>query len=697
MEEMKKRDLELWVESKRLSQNTSQQEETSGLNENSQVDIRDRILIEIESLKQRRKELESSLKEVREANGALHNEIKERMEAAEKMESENERLSAQVIALIPEVNSLKKENNELKGEIEGLEKERDRILVEKEGILSEMEELQELREYVVMVKEKNDELRRIQEDYQKEREQLRNELEEKTLSCEELIKQLNQVEEEGRVAVAELERVHTQHSRLSDSYQEWEMNVQNEMKQLHDSLDKVNGEKADIEESLSRMTQEKEELMKSYEQLSLEKGELKESLDCIIQEKEKFVSTLQSVTHEKEELTTNLQTVIQEKEILVSTLQSVTQEKEEVTTKLHTVIQEKDTLSMELSKKEGVLHALETQATLLDQKERKYLQEIEKLKVSKGERESHTRSLENQVSELTLSIQEKEKEIESSKAYVEQIRLQLRTLEAVIQSNDNEIDELKACVVVGDDDIDRLTKLLIQQKEKQVQDKATLYNQLQSDFDIYRQEMAAGYTQEEMMMINIREENKSMKATIKELQEQLEVERNTCEARIHEVEEANASMIDVRRSTISSMELPVVTQKEMAEKEEMIQRLEEEKKQIEKQLKEAEEKNDRLKQTIRSKYAEYKEMANYVKETRETNQVLVADVELLKKKYTAAKTRIASLEKSKLSTADMEKIKQLLITKEAKDKEVKDLRKELSRLSDSLKELSNEKKGCFLE
>ena len=186
-----------------------------------------------------------------------------------------------------------------------------------------------------------------------------------------------------------------------------------------------------------------------------------------------------------------------------------------------------------------------------------------------------------------------------------------------------------------------------------------------------------------------------MKATIKELQEQLEVERNTCEARIHEVEEASASLIDTRRSTISSMELPASTQKEIEEKDAMIQKVEEEKKQLEKQLKESEEKSDRLKQTIRSKYAEYKEMTNYVKETRETNQMLVADVELLKKKYTAAKARIASLEKSKLSTADMEKIKQLLITKEAKDKEVKDLRKELSRLSDSLKDLNNEKKGWF--
>lgn len=679
VEEMKKRDLELWVESKRLSQNTSQQEESSGFSENSQVDIRDRILIEIESLKQRRKELESSLKEAREVNETLQNEIKERIEATEKMESENERLSTQIIGLIPEVNSLKKENNELKGEIEGLEKERDRILVEKEGILSEMEELQELREYVVMVKEKNDELRRIQEDYQKEREQLRNELEEKTLDCEELRKELNQVEEEGRVAVAELERVHTQHNRLSDSYQEWEMNVQNEMKQLHGSLDKVNGEKEEAEKSLSRVIQEKEEMMKSSEQLTLENEELKKSFDCLIQEKEKLASSLQSLTQEKERLTSNLQ--------------SVTHEKEELTSNLQSVIQEKDTLSAELSKKEGVLHALETQATLLDQKERKYLQEIEKLKVSKGESANQTRILENQVNELTLSVQEKEKEIQSSKAYVEQIRLQLRTLEAVIQSNDNEIDELKACVVVGDDDIDRLTKLLIKQKEKQVQDKATIYNQLQSDFEVYRQEMAAGYTQEEMMMINIREENKNMKATIKELQEQLEVERNTCEARIHEVEEASASLIDTRRSTISSMELPASTQKEIEEKDAMIQKVEEEKKQLEKQLKESEEKSDRLKQTIRSKYAEYKEMANYVKETRETNQMLVSDVELLKKKYTAAKARIASLEKSKLSTADMEKIKQLLITKEAKDKEVKDLRKELSRLSDSLKGLNNEKKG----
>ena len=236
--------------------------------------------------------------------------------------------------------------------------------------------------------------------------------------------------------------------------------------------------------------------------------------------------------------------------------------------------------------------------------------------------------------------------------------------------------------VVGDDDVDRLKRLLIQQKEKQVQDRANLYNQLQSDFDIYRQEMAAGYTQEEMMMINIREENKVMKETICELEERLYVERNEYTAKIQEMEELYATSIQTKRSTLSGLDL-----------EKQVHELEQEKNRIKRELKESEEKVARLKQTIRSKYAEYKEMTQVVSETRETNSLLMSDVELLKKKYSAAKLRIASLEKSKLSTEDMERIKQLLITKEAKDREIKDLRKELTRLNESMKEMNDEKKG----
>ena len=124
-----------------------------------------------------------------------------------------------------------------------------------------------------------------------------------------------------------------------------------------------------------------------------------------------------------------------------------------------------------------------------------------------------------------------------------------------------------------------------------------------------------------------------------------------------------------------------------------MKQVKEENEKLQKELKESEEKITRLKQTIRSKYSEYKEMSNYVNTTKEANEVLMKDMEVLKKKYSAAKSRIAALEKCKLSTEDMERIRQLLITKEAKDKEIKDWRRELSKDNETIHDLNEQKKG----
>ena len=121
-----------------------------------------------------------------------------------------------------------------------------------------------------------------------------------------------------------------------------------------------------------------------------------------------------------------------------------------------------------------------------------------------------------------------------------------------------------------------------------------------------------------------------------------------------------------------------------------VEALQEDKTRLQTELTESQDRVARLQQTIRSKYAEYKQMKDTVKEAQEAATRLSADFDKLRKKYTAAKTRIAHLEKSKLSTSEMEKIKQLLKTKEAMREECQGLRAESKQLHEQLSTMKEE-------
>ena len=110
-------------------------------------------------------------------------------------------------------------------------------------------------------------------------------------------------------------------------------------------------------------------------------------------------------------------------------------------------------------------------------------------------------------------------------------------------------------------------------------------------------------------------------------------------------------------------------------------------------LKESEDRVARLQQTIQSKYAEFKAMKESAKEFGRVKQELTEENDLYKRKYAAAKKRIAHLEKNKLGEDVKEKVRQLLVTKDELKEENAGLRKEANELLDRVKTLQSEVLG----
>lgn len=110
-------------------------------------------------------------------------------------------------------------------------------------------------------------------------------------------------------------------------------------------------------------------------------------------------------------------------------------------------------------------------------------------------------------------------------------------------------------------------------------------------------------------------------------------------------------------------------------------------------LKESEDRVARLQQTIQSKYAEFKAMKESVKEFGREKQELVEENDLYKRKYAAAKKRIAHLEKNKLGEDVKEKVRQLLEARDVLKEENEGLRKKADEMLDRMKTLKGEVSG----
>ena len=114
-------------------------------------------------------------------------------------------------------------------------------------------------------------------------------------------------------------------------------------------------------------------------------------------------------------------------------------------------------------------------------------------------------------------------------------------------------------------------------------------------------------------------------------------------------------------------------------------------------LKESEDRVARLQQTIQSKYAEFKAMKESVKEFGREKQVLMEENDLYKRKYAAAKKRIAHLEKNKLGEDVKEKVRQLVEARDVLKEENEGLRKKADEMLDRMKSLKGEVSGSIFE
>lgn len=162
------------------------------------------------------------------------------------------------------------------------------------------------------------------------------------------------------------------------------------------------------------------------------------------------------------------------------------------------------------------------------------------------------------------------------------------------------------------------------------------------------------------------------------------------QAKERELREKETQLNEHFPSTVENDSPSTMSESVLHDDRPTVEALQEDKTRLQTELTESQDRVARLQQTIRSKYAEYKQMKDTVKEAQEAATRLSADFDKLRKKYTAAKTRIAHLEKSKLSTSEMEKIKQLLKTKEAMREECQGLRAESKQLHEQLSTMKEE-------
>ena len=503
-----------------------------------------------------------------------------------------------------------------------------------------------------------------------------------------------------------LARVHELHEEKEGLSEQLKQAVasQNELAQARATLKR-------LEEECTRVIGERDKTERERDELSVKVAEMKDTMESVLRSVEGLFDTERSERFKVEELN--------------RTVEAVTQER--------------DALQASMASQSSINKALHAQSSLMEQKQRsmkhQWSSEVSQLRKAKDELSKRLGAAVAEEKRLRALLMEKEANLQSSSQCIQQMTLELHTLQTVIASNDDAIDELEACEVVSNDDMSMLRTLIIRQKhdlmksEKEMKEMKVLNEELMKNVEGKERELSQMECElnekresfekkvskvkkenEGLKRQNegLKKENEELKSEVEKAKKETEQTRKEAEQTRKEAEEAKqeaelAKQELDKRTTLQGNEAfgnPLLSSVEndtpstmsesvLQEGRDTVATLREENARLQNEFAESQDRIARLQQTIRSKYAEYKEMKDTVAEARELAARLGNDFDKLKKKYATAKSRIAHLEKSKLSTTEMEKIKQLLKTKEAMREECQGLRfesKQLQEQVDSMKE-----------
>ena len=499
-----------------------------------------------------------------------------------------------------------------------------------------------------------------------------------------------------------LARVHELHEEKEGLSEQLKQAVasQNELAQARAALKR-------LEEECTRVIGERDKTERERDELSVKVAEMKDTMESVLRSVEGLFDTERSERFKVEELN--------------RTVEAVTQER--------------DALQASMASQSSINKALHAQSSLMEQKQRsmkhQWSSEVSQLRKAKDELSKRLGAAVAEEKRLRALLMEKEANLQSSS----QMTLELHTLQAVIASNDDAIDELEACEVVSNDDMSMLRTLIIRQKhdlmksEKEMKEMKVLNEELMKNVEGKERELSqmecelnekresfekkVGKVKKENEGLKrqnegLKKENEELKSEVEKAKKETEQTRKEAEEAKQRTEQAKQEAEQAKqeldkRTTLQGNEAfgnPLLSSVEndtpstmsesvLQEGRDTVAALREENARLQNEFAESQDRIARLQQTIRSKYAEYKEMKDTVAEARELAARLGNDFDKLKKKYATAKSRIAHLEKSKLSTTEMEKIKQLLKTKEAMREECQGLRfesKQLQEQVDSMKE-----------
>ena len=503
-----------------------------------------------------------------------------------------------------------------------------------------------------------------------------------------------------------LARVHELHEEKEGLSEQLKQAVasQNELAQARATLKR-------LEEECTRVIGERDKTERERDELSVKVAEMKDTMESVLRSVEGLFDTERSERFKVEELN--------------RTVEAVTQER--------------DALQASMASQSSINKALHAQSSLMEQKQRsmkhQWSSEVSQLRKAKDELSKRLGAAVAEEKRLRALLMEKEANLQSSSQCIQQMTLELHTLQAVIASNDDAIDELEACEVVSNDDMSMLRTLIIRQKhdlmksEKEMKEMKVLNEELMKNVEGKERELSqmecelnekresfekkVGKVKKENEGLKrqnegLKKENEELKSEVEKAKKETEQTRKEAEEAKQRTEQAKQEAEQAKqeldkRTTLQGNEAfgnPLLSSVEndtpstmsesvLQEGRDTVAALREENARLQNEFAESQDRIARLQQTIRSKYAEYKEMKDTVAEARELAARLGNDFDKLKKKYATAKSRIAHLEKSKLSTTEMEKIKQLLKTKEAMREECQGLRfesKQLQEQVDSMKE-----------
>ena len=520
-------------------------------------------------------------------------------------------------------------------------------------------------------------------------------------------------------------------------------NLEQTMQKNNDELSSYVGR---IRENLVMTEKELEAKQKEMSALVEQMQEMANSLNEMRELHERNVESLNEMRNQHEMDVESLNEMKLQHEMDVESLNEMRNQHEMDVESLNEMKSqhEKDVAEIEeakssISQQSNLLKALQMQCNLSEQKESQLMHQwTAEVQSLQSTLESKEKDYSRHVSELTSSrnalkqeLEEQKEQLQSRTQYIQQMRVELRSLQAVIDSNDSQIDELQACVIIGDDDIIELKKSLvklwkerqkledeadmkeeafvmnlkrrqeeseqfkrdIEERDTQITQLTTQLNKLEGERDGLRSELIEKDNKLTEFQSKIEQfEKQQHEASAVSASSSSSIGAATLAAVINEEDSSmDESESELKMDQDHSQQMEIDTKmKQTPENEHLNETL-----RLQAALKESEDRVARLQQTIQSKYAEFKAMKESVKEFGREKQELVEENDLYKRKYAAAKKRIAHLEKNKLGEDVKEKVRQLVEARDVLKEENEGLRQKADEMLDRMKSLKGEVSGRF--